>query len=217
MPHDEENMAQRLLTFEEVGSRRIGIHRGGRKQKYILDEPGRRLILARYDGSSRAINDIMRYFTPRGIPRSVVRKWAAQMGLARQKGPQWTAEEEAYLETYLHKMSLATIAKHLGRTRTAVKLKAKRLGTSKTAEGYTMRGLCLGLGVDHHKVTKWVERGWMKGSRRNSDRTSNGDIWYFSDRAIKEMVRTHPEEIDPRRVEWLWFIDVLLGVGSLID
>jgi hypothetical protein len=84
----------------------------------------------------------------------------------------------------------------------------------RTGEGYTMRGLCLGLGVDHRAVTRWIEAGWLKGTRRQSERATR-DIWYFSDQAIRVLVREHPSEIDPRRVDWLWLVDVLLDCGNL--
>lgn len=207
-------MAQTLLTFEEVGRRRSGPHRGGRQQRYILDEPGRRLLVARYDGTTTTLDDLMHtHFTARRIPRWKVRQWARQLGLARQKEPPWTAQEIAYLEQSLHHVRLADMAKHLGRTTIAVQLKAKRLGLRKTGEGYTMQSLCLGLGVDHHAVKRWIEAGWLKASRRQSERAN--DIWFVSDEAIRAFVRAHPAEIDPRRVDWLWLVDVLLGCGNL--
>lgn len=207
-------MVQPLMTIEQIGTKRTGIHSGGRAQKYVLTEHGRRLLLAKYDGSTSSIDELMRYFP--GYPRHVIRKWGAQMGLARQKEPRWTEEDEAYLERNLHRKSLADIAKYLKRTQTAVKLKAKRIGVNKTQEGYTMRGLCLGLGCDHHKVEKWLERGWIKGKRRHSERSADVDIWLFIDSAIRELVVNHPLEIDPRRCDWLWMVELLAGdLGSL--
>jgi hypothetical protein len=119
--------------------------------------------------------------------------------------------------------SLADIAKYLHRTKTAVKLKAKRLGVSKgTQEGYTLGGLCLALGCDHHKVQKWIERGWLTGRRRKSERTTSqgGDMWLFVDKDIRKFVIAHPNEIDQRRVDFLWLVDLLAGnnnhgIGSL--
>ena len=204
-------MTQPLM--EHIGARRTGIHRGGIQQKYILDEQGRRLLLERYDGKTETTDDLMRYFAPRGIPRSKVKKWASALGLARKKEPLWTEREIAFLERHLHKKSLGDIARELGRTKVAVKLKAKRLGMNKTQEGYTMRGLCLALGCDHHKVEKWLSLGWLKGKRRQSERTmqQGGDMWLFTDKAIRQLIRNHPNEIDPRRMDWLWVVDLLAG------
>lgn len=205
-------MGQTLIPIEQTGMRRNGKHAGGVRQKYLLDEPGRRLILAKYDGRKETIEELAEMLC---VPRWKVRRWASDLGLARSRDPRWTQDEIAYLERYLHLQSLDTIAKKLRRTKTAVRLKAKRLGINKCyQEGYTLRGLCLGLGCDHHKIRKWIEKGWLKGRRRGTEREAN-DCWYFSDAAIRDLVRHHPEEIDPRRADWLWLVDILLGEKGL--
>lgn len=202
-------MVQPLMALDQIGSKRTGSNAGGIRQKYFLDEPGRRLIRAKYDGRTETIDELAERLH---VPRWVVMRWARGLGLTRRKEPPWTQEEEDYLQRYLHKASLASIAKHLGRTQTAVQSKAKRLGMNKHQEGYTMSGLCMGLGCDPQTVKKWIERRWLRGQRRKTERTEGqGDIWYFSDAAIRELVRKHPEEVDPRHADWLWLVDVLLG------
>jgi hypothetical protein len=213
-------MVQPLMPVEATGTRRTGIHRGGRRQIYVLDDVGRRLLIEQYDGKTETIDHLMRtHFTPRGIPRSRVKAWACQLGLARQKEPRWTNKDLAYIERHLHKKSLGVIAKHLKRTKIAVQLKAKQLGVSKTQEGYTMRGLMMGLGVtNHRRIELWIKQGWIRASRRQTE-NSACDYWYFSDAGIRDFIKNHPEEVDPRRADWLWLVDVLLGgdmgIGSL--
>jgi hypothetical protein len=202
---------QLYTTFEQVGRKRRS------DQKYVLDERGRRLMFDLYNGTSKNIDLLMRYL---GVPRQTVKRWACELGLSGQREPRWTPEDEAYLERNLHRMSVADIAKKLGRTKTAVKLKAKRLGVNKTMqEGYTMSSLCLGLGCDHHKVERWLEKGWLKGHKRKTERAT-GDVWLFTNAALRRFIAEHPHEVDPRRFDWLWLVDVLLGgdsygIGSL--
>lgn len=204
-------MAQPLRPIEDIGKPRTGSNAG--PQKYFLDEPGRRLLLARYDGKSDTITELAKRLA---VPRDAVQYWAREMGLTRQRGPRWTPEDEDYLRRNLHRSSLGAIAKKLGRTQTAVKLKAKRLGVNKCGqEGYTMRGLCMGLGCSHHTVLKWLEKGWIKGRHRHTER-ANHDVWCFSDDAIRKFVKQHPQEVDPRRADWLWLVDILTGgLGEL--
>lgn len=204
-------MVQPLRPLEDIGKPRTGSNAG--QQKYILDEPGRRLLLARYDGKSETIDELAKRLA---VPRTIVKYWAREIGLARRKEPRWTPEDEAYLEQNLHKSSIDAIAKRLGRTKTAVKLKAKRLGVNKCGQqGYTMRGLCLGLGCSHHTVLKWLEKGWIKGRHRHTERADH-DVWCFSDDAIRKFILQHPNEIDQRRFDWLWVVDVLAGgLGEL--
>lgn len=182
--------------------------------KYHLNDYQRNILLERYDACRGNISSLMRHFP--GVPRWRVRKWAAEMGLARVKEPRWSADDLAFLKDSLGVLTVKQIAKRLGRTETAVKVKAKRLHISvRLSDGYTLRGLCEGLGVDHHKVERWVDRGWLRGRRIGTDRTKTqlGDIWQFTDRNIYELVRDHPGEIDPRRVEWLWLVDILISHG----
>lgn len=203
-------MAQPLRPLEDTGKPRTGKNTGGIRQKYFLDEPGRRLMQARYDGKTETITELAERLC---VPRGIVKKWGRQLGLARQH---WTREETAFLERHLSHMSLADIAKRLGRTVVAVRLKAKRVGVNKCGqEGYTMRGLCMGLGCNHHTVLKWLDKGWIKGTHRHTERAER-DVWYFSDAAIRRFVMQHPQEVDQRRFDWLWVLDILTGgLGEL--
>jgi len=135
--------------------------------------------------------------------------------VARLKDGPWSEDEVSFLRNSVRRTGLKKIAQALGRSETAIKLKAKRLGIRKlvTGDGYTMRSLERGLGVDHHQVERWIRHGWFAGERRESQRhgRQRGDIWYFTAEAIRELIRRHPEEVDRRRVDWTWFIEVLLG------
>ena len=95
----------------EVGARRT--RSGGIQQKYFLDEPGRRLILARYDGKRDTTTELA---TRLGVPRRVLQEWARQLGVGRRRGSyrQWTEEEIQYLEANLHRTALTVMAHHLG-------------------------------------------------------------------------------------------------------
>jgi hypothetical protein len=143
-------MVQELMQFEEVGAKRVGKHRGGIRQKYVLSEHGRQLLLNMYDGTPACIDLLVQRV---GAPRWKIKKWASELGLARQKEPRWTEQDEDHLRRNLHRSSLADIAKYLHRTKTAV-------------------------GCDHHKVQKWIERGWLTGRRRKSERTTSQGVIY---------------------------------------
>lgn len=206
-------MGQTLMQI--VGVERTGSHRGGTRQRYFLDDRGRQMLLNEYDGKTATID---RLALRLGVPRWMVKKWGGQLGLAQQKEPRWREEELAYLEQYLGRMSLSAIAAHLGRTKTAVQIKAKRLSVSKSADGYTLHRLMACLGADHHKIERWIARGWLKGERRGSERgaAQGGDMWFFSQEAVRKFVTWHPEEIDQRRVSWIWVVDLLAGgLGEL--
>lgn len=186
--------------------------RGGRPLKYPLTDERRRVILAEYDSTNR------RALAGRfGVPAWAVTRWAGDLGVRRVKERPWSPEDVAYLRAHVHRVAWAKLARHLGRSVVAVKLKAKRLGEHKVADGgYTQRELARLLGVDDHKVARWVRWGCLKARNRGTDRlvVQGGDAWLITEKAVRDFVRRYPGEIDLRRVDALWFIDLAFGTNS---
>jgi RNA polymerase primary sigma factor len=220
LPPWEIAAAAKAVEMAKAQERQVGSQRknaGGLRQKYFLTDAGRELILRHYDSQPATITWLAEQLsTPEHpLPRWQIRKWAKDLGIARIKEPPWSEEEVAYLRNSMRRFGLKKVARALGRSETSVKLKARRLGIRKlvTGDGYTMRAVCRGLGVDHHQVERWLANGWFWGERRESNRHGGqrGDIWYFETEAIRALVRNHSEEIDLRRVDRQWFIEVLLG------
>lgn len=145
------------------------------------------------------------------VPRWVVNRRAVALGLSRPKDRPWTPQEEAYLEGNFHHVSVKALARRLGRSPTAVKLKAKRLGVRKYDEGYTARSLAEALGVDPHWVLARIRSGKLRASHRHTERTAQqgGDSWLITDEALVDFLREHPYDTDLRKVDSLWFMDLI--------
>lgn len=80
-----------------------------------------------------------------------------------------------------------------------------------------MRGTPFGwsardLGSITTRSTTGSSKGWLKSLGRGVDRPQ-GDYRFFTDEALRRFVRKHPDQIDLRRVEKLWFIDLLAGLN----
>lgn len=78
----------------------------------------------------------------------------------------WTSEELDYLRRASGILSMEAIARHLGRTLLAVKVKSTRLGTavpSKHPDYYTANQVAKLLGLDVHKVAGWMDAGVLPG------------------------------------------------------
>ncbi len=108
------------------------------------------------------------------------------------------------------------LAKRLGRSRLAVELKARELGLSKLAEGFTKADLSESLGVGRSTIDRWIASGWLRGSHRKTRRTpqQGGDLWYFTAGNVRDFICKHPLEIRPQRLSaegWLWLVDILCG------
>lgn len=176
-------------------------------KKYFFNDASDRLIRERYDGRTQTIEQLSKKL---GFPRWIIKRRAQTMGLSRTKEKLWSEKEIAYLEANLHRLSVAVLARKLGRSLTAVALKAKRLGIRKSGEGYTARSLAQAFGIDDHKVVHWVQLGLLKASFRNSERSH--DMYFIPDQEVERFIRTYPTEFDLKRVDQVWFIDLLAGV-----
>lgn len=179
------------------------------EKKWFWDETRDNLLRRSYDpavkGRSQAIANRLR------VPRWVVNRRAAALGLSRLKDRPWTSDEEEYLETNYHRVSVKTVGRRLERSPTAVKLKAKRLGLRKHDEGYTACSLAEALGVDPHWVLARIHSGKLRATHRRTERTARqgGDSWFVTDEAVLDFLRKHPYDLDLRKVDSLWFMDLI--------
>lgn len=127
-----------------------------------------------------------------------------------------TGAELDRLENMVGQVSTATIANKLGRPESSVVNKLRRLGTPRRVrDGYTMRELELYLGEDHHKITKWIQGGWLqdrlRGTRPRGRR--GNDIHRIREEDVVEFIRNHPQEINLGKVDRVWFLDLVLLKG----
>lgn len=99
------------------------------------------------------------------------------------------------------------------RTNTAIHLKRRRLKLLANLDGYSACRLADLLGVDGHKVTGWIKRGWLFADRRGSRRVAEqgGDSYYIPHASVRPFVLTHYEEVDLAGVDRLWFLDLVSG------
>jgi hypothetical protein len=155
-----------------------------------------------------------------GLPRWYIKRQAARLGLTMHLDRRpWTAAEVDLLDRLVGTVSTATIARRLRRPEVSVVNKLKRLRISRRVrEGYTMRGLELCLGEDHHKIRQWIAAGWLRDRFQGTSRhDGNGkDIHRILDKDILEFVKSHPQEINLGKVDQTWFLDLVLLKGAAV-
>lgn len=146
------------------------------------------------------------------VPRWAINRRAVVLGLSKPKDKPWSLTEQSYLESNFHHVSVKVLASKLGRSPTAVKLKAKRLGLRKYGEGYTALSLAEALGVDPHWVLARIRSGRLRATLRRTERTAQqgGDSWLITDEGFIDFLREYPYEIDLRKVDGLWFMDLVV-------
>lgn len=149
------------------------------------------------------------------IPRWAINRRAAALGLARIKEPEWNGAEVAILVRWGH-LTDAVIQRKLkaagfGRSVNSIHLKMKRLHIKQNLDGYSANALAMAFGVDGHKIAYWINRQMLKATRRDTARTGSqgGDTYWITHNAVREFAMKHPDEIDLRKVEKWWFLDLV--------
>jgi len=188
--------------------------------KYFLSEDEKVLIGRLYDGKTTSLNKIMRLLDHH-YPRWYVQRKAREMGLARTKEPDWSAKEVEYLHKNFPSKGFVAIQNGLKRLNggvlrsvTAIVLKKKRENINKRSDGFTMRMVEDLLGADHHKIEAWVNKGWLKDGRKGTLRipVQGGDMHHFEAENLRDFVINYWGEIDLRRVEKFYFIQLVAGL-----
>lgn len=150
-----------------------------------------------------------------GWPSWAVKKRGRELGLARTKEAPWSDQEVELLHRYAwmsdERIRLKLKAAGFARTATAIHLKLKRTRAKDGSGFYSATGLAGLFGCDSHCVTSWIRKGYLKAKPRGTERTKvqGGDTWLILHRDVRQFVADHPLEFDIRKVDQLWFVDML--------
>jgi hypothetical protein len=150
-----------------------------------------------------------------GVPHWALKKRARELGLARTKELPWSEPELQILARYAW-MSDERIRQKLkaagyARTVTGIHLKLKRMRFKQDGSFYSACSLAQALGIDPHAVTRWIKSGHLKAKLRGTARTEqqNGDSYLIQEKDVRRFILDHPTDIDLRKVDQLWFLDLI--------
>ena len=152
-----------------------------------------------------------------GFPRWKITRYAVEHNLTakQNKEPDWTETETECLQK-LARYSPGRIQikmKEGGYTRyiNGIVLKMKRMKMRQNIAGHSARDVARCLGVDDHFVTRAIKAGRLKATRRGTDRTERqgGDHWYILSSNVRQYILKHLYEIDIRKVDKHWFVDLI--------
>ena len=188
-----------------------------RRRKYIFtdhtDQLVRDFYLSPRDG--KGISSIHLLAKRLGMPHWALKKRARELGLARTKELPWSEPELAILSRYAwmsdERIRLKLRAAGYKRTVTGIHLKLKRMQFKHDGSFYSAYSLARALGIDPHAVTRWIKTGRLKAKFRGTARgpQQNGDSYLIQEKDVRQFILQHPTEIDLRKVDQLWFLDVL--------
>jgi len=200
-------------------SGRAAPHHGNARcrRKYVFGDQADRLIqeayLSRREG--REPSSIQLLAKRLGMPHWALKKRARELGLARTKELPWSEAELAILSRYAwmsdERIRLKLKAEGYTRTVTGIHLKLKRMRFKHDGSFYSANSLAQALGIDPHAVTRWIKSGHLKAKLRGTARgpLQNGDAYVIQEKDIRRFILEHPTEIDLRKVDQLWFLDLI--------
>lgn len=193
--------------------------RGGKRERWTTNDQIDRLILQTY-GRARSPRDVARLAQTLRRPSWWVSKRARTLGLVspRFKETPWTPAEIEIVSENAHRVPsyLKAALKRAGFTRseTAIVVKLKRLGADRTdPNNYTATGLAGVLGVDPHRITDWITKGWLKAKRRGNDAPEDRDHWWISRRDAARFIVENVHAINFAKVDKHWLVDLLTHEG----
>ena len=150
-----------------------------------------------------------------GMPHWALKKRARELGLARTKELPWSERELEILARYAwmsdERIRLKLKTAGHARTVTAIHLKLKRMRFKHDGSFYSACSLAQALGIDPHAVTRWIKSGHLKAKLRGTARTEqqNGDSYLIQEKDVRRFILEHPTDIDLRKVDQLWFLDLI--------
>jgi len=181
-----------------------------RTTKYKITQPVKILLQERYNSLIRGrAGELARQL---GWPRWAVTRVAQKLGLAHpcpKDRRTWTRKEESFLRKWAGRRSAKWIGRRIGRGMTSVTLKLGRLRLSRRlTEGYSERALEKVLGVDHRRIRRWSDSGWLIcetpfGADRGDGQPA---MMLFSEASVLRFLIDHRDEYELRRVDQEWFL-----------
>jgi hypothetical protein len=150
-----------------------------------------------------------------GMPHWALKKRARELGLARTKELPWSEAELGILARYAwmsnERIRLKLKAAGYSRTVTGIHLKLKRMRFKHDGGFYSAYSLAQALGIDPHAVTRWIKSGHLKAKFRGTARgpQQNGDSYLIQEKDVRRFILEHPTDIDLRKVDQLWFLDLI--------
>ena len=204
-----------LATVSSCGEHHAG--NAQHRRKYIFNDQADQLIREAYlsPRDRKGMSSIHLLAKRLGMPHWALKKHARELGLTRTKELPWSEPELAILSRCAwmsdERIRLKLKAAGFARTVTGIHLKLKRMRFKHDGSFYSANSLAQALGIDRHALTRWIKSGHLKAQLRGTARSlpQNGDTYVIQEKAVRQFILQYPTEIDLRKVDQLWFLDLI--------
>lgn len=167
-------------------------------------------------GRNSAVKDLARRWD---LPRWKVSRRARDIGAYEPR-----IKEAPWSESELHILELNALlsceviqrklkARGYKRSITGINLKRKRMNFRAQQIPCSSRAVAECFGIDSHAVSRWIEKGLLKATKKGTGRTpqQGGDEWHIKDKDVRQFVIENTGLIDIRKIDKFWLVDLLTG------
>jgi len=200
-----------MVTLVEAGIK------GGSAHKHHWTDEEKDIIRREYRGdaeSTRQLAAKLTYLSGERITFFGVKGQVQRIGVGMVKRA-WTPAELEKLGELIHRYPLHEVARRLKRSKVAVKVKATRMQYGFRARDgwYTKREVCEILGVDHHKVQKWIDTGELKAAPHgeHNPKQYGMAMWHIESADLRQFIIGHAMDLTGRNVDLFTIVNLLTG------
>lgn len=191
---------------------------GQRYEKYVIPEEWHDIIRKTYQ-TGTGKGEVAKLARKIGVPRTRITNLARNNGWIPKKYSAdwdyfWCDAEISTLERNAHYAPI-TIARKLKakgfrRSVGAVEIKLAELRARQNLEGMSANSLGECMGIDMHSVLTAIQRGYLKAERRPGFEGDNA-AYYILPKDVKKWITDRLPEIDIRKCDKYWLVDILTG------
>lgn len=185
----------------------------------------RAVIRRAYESGERgAVRDCARGL---GVDRRWVSRQAEKMGLTTRTSSKfhskWTEEEINYVKKNMHicRKKLVRQMKERGWTRTpgGINSLVQRLALENTrTDVMTQQMLALCMGVDDHRIKRWIKRGMLRVDFRDRPPGAGPKFlgYVIKEMEVARFAKVYPADVPFKKLDGVWFTDLMCRLGHLV-
>lgn len=99
------------------------------------------------------------------------------------------------------------------RSISAIECRRAKLRAVSYSEGMSAKALADCMGIDSHVILKAIKAGKLKAKRKEGYEGEKVD-WFIMPKSVREYIKTWLPEIDIRKCEKFWLVDMLTGADD---
>jgi len=188
------------------------------KHKWALQEED--IVRQQYRGTHQSCKEIADYLNFVGasppLTQYAVQGRVIKLGIGQRENRRWSEREMNQLREWTGRYPPTLIAEKLKRGVVSVTVKMKKMGLLRRAKTgwYTKKDVAEMLGVDHKKVQRWMDDGYLKAvPYQEMPQKNGGGQWYIAEADVRAFLLRYQQELVGRNLDLCQVFDILVPGG----